>query len=547
FGVRYGRATAGRLEVKTRDPNDKRLHVVADLNLYHATALVEGPVSDTVSVAVAARRSYVDAVLNAAQSSFPEEAPGFTVAPRYYDYQAKVTWKAGAHDTLRLNLFGSDDEMKMVGVQTGGLEDIDAINFATRFGVLGLSWDHQPSPQTRLNVSLSESILRTEAKVGGFFNDKETYAITGLRLEGSHEVLPSLRLSAGIDSRILPWGHLDLSVPPIPSPNEIYVDAEPNHYDKTLAAVEVGGWVEAVWKPLPSVTIVPGVRFDYENFIFEGWWFDPRLAARWTLVEGTTVKGGVGLYHQPPPIAYATEDWGNPDLGAEGSWQYSLGVEQRIWGPLSADVQLYYKDMFDLSLPNNRVITRGGELVPERYSNEGTGSAYGAELLLRYDPDGRFSGWIAYSLSKSKRDQSVVGGTFYANGDDFDQPHNLTALGTLELPEIWNGLSVGFRLRYSTGNPYRKYVRSIYDVDTDSYQGIPEAQRSSRMPAFFQLDARIDKKWTFQTWTLNAYLDVQNATNRGNAEQVVYAHDYSESGYATGMPIFPSIGLRGEY
>ena len=67
------------------------------------------------------------------------------------------------------------------------------------------------------------------------------------------------------------------------------------------------------------------------------------------------------------------------------------------------------------------------------------------------------------------------------------------------------------------------------------------------MPDFFQLDLRADKRFTYRTWILSAYLEVQNATNRKNPEDVAYNHDYSERGWLTGLPLFPSFGVRAEY
>jgi hypothetical protein len=87
----------------------------------------------------------------------------------------------------------------------------------------------------------------------------------------------------------------------------------------------------------------------------------------------------------------------------------------------------------------------------------------------------------------------------------------------------------------------------VYDVDADAYQAIQTGDLSERMPPFFQLDLRVDKKWTFKAWTLAAYLDVQNATNRKNVEGVQANHDFTEQSFVTGMPIFPSLGLRAEY
>jgi len=65
------------------------------------------------------------------------------------------------------------------------------------------------------------------------------------------------------------------------------------------------------------------------------------------------------------------------------------------------------------------------------------------------------------------------------------------------------------------------------------------------MPLFHQLDVRIDKRWQFRAWALSAYLDVQNATII-RRESFVYNFDYSRRSYQTGIPIIPSVGLRGE-
>ena len=63
---------------------------------------------------------------------------------------------------------------------------------------------------------------------------------------------------------------------------------------------------------------------------------------------------------------------------------------------------------------------------------------------------------------------------------------------------------------------------------------------------FTQLDVRVDKTWKFKEWTLSAYLDVQNTYNQGNVEGVSYNYDYTRSTFAQGLPLLPSLGVRGE-
>jgi TonB family protein len=542
FGARYGRATGGRIDLRTRDPGDKRLHLVADGNLFHAMALAEGPVRENLSVAVAVRRSYADAVIERAARD--QEDFTISVAPRYYDYQAKLSWRATPDDTVRVTALGSDDRMEFTGIETGDLEDMERLKIGTAFAQAAASWDHRFSESARARIALAHGLIDVRNQYGNDGSERDRFHVTTVRVEGSRDLTPALTLAAGVDGRVLPAARLVLEFGEIPPANELG-NPDPPKIRSTLdleGSVEAGLWTEATWKPLEKLSVVGGLRGDRATYRggmdSDMAWLDPRLAARYAVRDGTTVKGAAGIYHQPPQPVYLTKEWGNPELGAEGARHYMVGAEQRIFGPISADVQLYYKDLFDLTLP-----TPG----PERYTNGGTGKAYGAELLVRWNPGGRFFGWLSYSLSRSIRDQDVVGGTIMPGGAEFDQPHNLVAVGTLDLPELWEGFSFGFRARYTSGNPYRRVVTAIYDADWDRYEPVFEASPGARVPAFFQLDLRADKRWTWRTWILAAYLEVQNATNRKNAEGVAYNYDYSEQGWMTGLPLFPSFGIRAEY
>ena len=75
----------------------------------------------------------------------------------------------------------------------------------------------------------------------------------------------------------------------------------------------------------------------------------------------------------------------------------------------------------------------------------------------------------------------------------------------------------------------------------------PGTTKRERGPDFHQLDVRFDKQWTFHHWNLDAYLDVHNVYVRQNPEGVRYNFDYSQKFYVTGLPLLPSIGLRGEF
>ena len=151
----------------------------------------------------------------------------------------------------------------------------------------------------------------------------------------------------------------------------------------------------------------------------------------------------------------------------------------------------------------------------------------------------RFFGWLAYTLSRSERRD----GNERYHLFDWDQTHILSALASYKLGRGWE---LGARFRYVTGKPYTPPTAAVFDSDAGAYQPIDGAPSSARDDAFHRLDVRVEKTWTFSEWKLSAYVDVQNAYNRKNVEGRSYNFNYSRSGNATGLPLLPIVGIRGE-
>jgi TonB family protein len=549
FGATSGRAIGGRVNLVTRDPGD-RTHAVADVNLYQATAFWEGRPTEDLGLALAVRRSYADFMIRQALKQ-ADHAPGISVAPRYYDLQAKAAWKLSPADTLRLDAFGSDDKMVFTNLDAGGLTNENVLKYGNRFYKANLRLEHRFSEEGRLLLAAGGGWQEVVGQFGEHYTETDRIWSSTYRAEWRQRLLPGLDLALGADAEWDPAVEVNVTAGALDVPGQVSSgignQQTPSRFRKTLRGYEGGVFAEASLQPVRWLRIVPGLRADLHRSLTTLAWVDPRLAARAELDERTALKAGVGLYHQAPPIAYLTKEWGNPDLGPEQSWQYSLGVERKLFSRLSLDAEVYYKRLSHLALPTSDVVTRDGQDVPLHFVSAGTGKAYGAELLLRWEPGGRFFGWIAYSLSRTRRDQSMSGGRLQEEGADYDQPHNLVAVGTVELPELWQGLSAGFRLRYGSGNPYERVRGAVYDADGDGYQPITTGRYDSRMPDFFQLDLRVDKKWTYRLWSLSTYLEVQNATARKNAEYPAYNFDYTKRGYVSGISFFPAFGVRAEY
>jgi hypothetical protein len=166
---------------------------------------------------------------------------------------------------------------------------------------------------------------------------------------------------------------------------------------------------------------------------------------------------------------------------------------------------------------------------------------YGLELLLRHNDNGRFFGWISYTLMHSSRvDHPGERERLF----DYDQTHILTVVASLVLGRGWEA---GVRFRLVSGNPSTPVIGSTYDADSDIYWPIYGRTNSERLPLFHQLDVRIDKNWQFKYLAFAVYVDVQNVYNHDNVEGFMYSYDYSEKRYFNGLPILPSLGMKLEY
>ena len=248
----------------------------------------------------------------------------------------------------------------------------------------------------------------------------------------------------------------------------------------------------------------------------------------------TTLKGGVGAFYQPPQPLQISPVFGTPGLYSNRAIHTSLGVEQTLGKRVEISFEGFYKHLDELVA---RTPSASGGF---NYSNLGTGYVVGTELLIRYKPDARFFGWIAYTLSRStRRDNPAAAQHLF----QYDQTHILTVLGSYRLGGGWE---IGARFRLVSGNLFTPCLGGALDASTNAYTCVSGSPFSERLPAFHQIDIRLDKHWYFRDWQISTYLDLYNAYNHGSPEGIAYNFDYSQKIYQTGLPIIPSFGVRGE-
>lgn len=537
FSADYGRFVGGIIDVQVRDPASDAFRGELDINVYDASLVLEGPVSDGVSIGGAFRRSYIDAILPAV---IPEDAAvSFDTAPRFYDYQLIGSWKPSPQHDARVIWYGSRDRLELILKDPADDPKVrGTLSTAVMFHALQVSARSKLSSAVVQDLSMQVGLQEINFDLGPDFFFSLTSQRIALRASWNVDITKWLELRAGLDTRYT-WVQLALAAPTPPKEGENpppLSTVETVAVDRDLEVFEPGVFLEARLMPVKMLTIVPSVRFDYYDAI-NHFTVDPRLGAELKIFEDTSLHGGLGLYQQQPQYDESSSDIGAPDLIPERSVQGSIGGRQRLFDALDIEITGFYKWLDNLVVRNPAFFSDPNQPV---YTNGGTGRIFGLELLVRANYEG-FAGWVAYTFQRSYRTDAEDA---KERRFDFDQPHILTAVAGYDFGAGW---TVGARFRLVSGNPDTPIDSAFYDSFTDVFVPVYGEINSERLGTFHQLDLRIDKVWTFDVWKLNLYLDVQNVYNRANPEGWTYNYDYSERSELSGLPILPILGMKGAW
>lgn len=531
YGSAYGRSIGGRLNVDVRRPRVDALHGMAQVDLIDARVLAEGPIADTGwGFSIAGRRSWFDAWLGPA---LKETGGAISTVPRYYDYQLELAGALAATTSLRVLFLGSDDAFELVthspdpNIRSAVGGEFD---WHTRFWRVIAQLRSELSHGTEIEMTSGYGYDNVELALGTTFDQTRSWPLT-TRAELLQRVARGATLVVGVDLAHTAQDQRQRTpaptAPGVPpgSPGQLPLDIR-----QSRALTQLGAYTEWELTPVLGMRIVPGLRIDYDETTgdFE---LEPRISARQQLRRDfprTTVKAAVGVYHQPPQAADAAATAGLSALSTQRAIHYMLGVEQELTQQIELTNEAYYKSLDRLIVP--------------AVGNTGDGRAFGVEWLLRYKADERLFAWISYSISRSER-RERPGSRYHLF--ESDQTHIFSALGSYALGAGWK---LGARWRFVSGNPYTPQTYGAFDASSGLFLPVENARPfSERLAAFHALDVRVENVWQYAAWALTLYVDVQNVYNAKNAEVVSYNYNYTESTATSGLPILPSLGIRGDF
>jgi outer membrane receptor for ferrienterochelin and colicin len=232
--------------------------------------------------------------------------------------------------------------------------------------------------------------------------------------------------------------------------------------------------------------------------------------------------------------------YGNPDLNAERSVMYELGLQQQLTNSLSIDVTGFYKDTRDWVSSSPTIYVGenadGSVYSYSTYVNKDYANTRGITISVNQRPIKLFSLNFSYTFQTV---EGVNSGTDEAlaaarNNDapaqtltplDWDQTHtaNLT-LGYGK--EEWGAFLIA---RYGSGSPY---TPSINQADTRGVDASTTISKNSRRrPASYTADLRLFKNFTLDPITFSLSLKVLNLFDQRNEINV-----YGQTGRAFATP-----------
>lgn len=524
----YGGRLSSVLDVKMKEGNNQNYTVNGGLGLISSKLSIEGPLQkNKSSFILSGRRTYADVFLKATEK-FKDNILYF------YDLNAKANYQINAKNKIYISGYFGRDEL--------GLGQDFGIDWGNKTGTI--RWNKIISNKLFLNTSLIYSDYNYNVKLkNGETNFNINSNIKDLNLKQDYTFYAN-------GANTLRFGF-----------NSIVHTIKPSTFSGTVInsvskegrnGFENALYLTNNYRANSQFTIDYGVRLSmytlmggdvyniYQNGIINssvklnrssfGKTYvnpEPRITTNFRINDETSIKAGYArniqhLHLLSNAVASSPSDqWiGNSyNIKPEVADQWSVGYVTKVFkSNFEFTAEAYYKYL------QNQIDYKDGAEINTVSDVEsvllyGIGRAYGIELLLK-KKEGRFTGWIGYTLSKTERKIDGINGNNWYNARQ-DRTHDISVVGIYDLNQRW---SISGVFVYNTGDAVT-YPTGKYTLQGQTlYQYA--ARNANRMPAYHRLDfsATYEKNKTKRmhgSWNFSLY----NVYGRENAYRISFKDD----------------------
>jgi hypothetical protein len=524
----YGGRLSSVLDVKMKEGNNQDYVVNGGIGLISSKVSVEGPLQkNKSSFILSGRRTYADMFLKATEK-FKDNILYF------YDLNAKANYQIDAKNKIYVSGYFGRDEL--------GLGQEFGIDWGNKTGTI--RWNRIISNKLFLNTSLIYSDYNYNVKLKNGetnFNINSNIKDVNLKQDYTfyangtntlrfgfntilHTITPST-FSGTVINSVSKEGRNGLE-------NALYLTN--NYRASNQLTIDYG-------VRLSMYTLMGGDVYNiYENGVINssiklnkssfGKTYvnpEPRITTNYRISDETSIKAGYArnvqhLHLLSNSVASSPSDqWiGNSyNIKPEIADQISVGYVTKVFkSNFEFTTEAYYKYL------QNQIDYKDGAEINTVSDVEsvllyGIGRAYGLEFLLK-KKEGRLTGWIGYTLSKTERKIEGINENNWYNARQ-DRTHDISVVGIYDLNSKW---SISGVFVYNTGDAVT-YPTGKYTIQGQTlYQYA--ARNANRMPAYHRLDfsATYEKNKTKRmhgSWNFSMY----NVYGRENAFRISFKDD----------------------
>lgn len=521
FPTDKGNALSSVLDFKLRDGDMERNSLKATLGASEVSLASNGHLGKKTSYLVSVRQSYLQ---------FLFDMLGLPFLPTFTDAQFKLKTRFDARNELTVLGLGGIDKMKL-NTKADDEDNEYILSYLPKIQqetfTLGAVYRHYAGAHVQSVVASHSYLNNRNTKYQQ--NDESDPEHLMLRLR-STEQNTQLRLENSSSFRnwkVTVGTSLDYSQYSNTTFQKIYTDrAQTFDYHTYLGIMRWGLFGTINYTSIDErFTASLGLRADANNYSAAmkdlSDQLSPRLSLSYQLTEHWSLSGNAGLYYQLPPYTALGFKNNNGLYANKYALRYmqvsqgSIGLNWRKGDTFEVSVEGFYKDYdkIPLSVADGIPLTCKGNdygvIGNELLTSTAQGRSYGAELLLKWLIAKKLNLASSFTLFKSEY-RTDKESEYIASAWDNRFIFNLR--GTYNLPRHW---SVGMKVSCIGGAPY-----TPYDADKSSLvtawnaQGKPyydyTRYNEERLPAFTQVDIRIDKTFYLKRCMLGFYIDLQN-------------------------------------
>lgn len=432
------------------------------------------------------------------------EHSDYSPIPESNQFGGTLAYKLGSTGNIKFIANYSDDK---VGIFNASPSYEGFFNGSSKSAFSNLKLTVAPTSTTLLNAGVSFSYYEKYDNYGILNTTSKSY-YSKLRADYTIQVSSKVDINTGAEYE---YDGYDINgILPVYQYN-LRPGAQSFNLDTNASTGRIGAYAEAQLRLSKRFFVIPGIRFDNHTLSKETS-FDPRFSFGYQVAKNSSVRGALGIYHQYPDMQNYFNAAGN-NLLPEQAIHYILGYEFNKDGNYIFRVEGYYKDYSDLVLiyPNDIY-----------YRSEGSGFAKGIDVFLKAKIANKFTGWISYAYSDSKRKEFSATSIVPAN---YDITNNLSIVGSYNLTDF---LVFGATYKISTGKPYTPVIGADYIKWQEVYQPIYGETNSARFPTYDRLDMNLQYIFALFGKFAVAVASVNNILNQKNAYTYTYNTDYTQ-------------------